>query len=155
MERLLKVAQESDPACQGKNAHYGTRDEARARDRRSRVEALSEDDSKEAARNSSDQNNIASLFERQSDHARYPEAKGWLKQCLAEDRPPHAPAQIETLRRHQQSSQKQRRSGNRCPEDSKAPIDVTRHDEVYPNHEEAEYRRPDDRRSDRSPQTDT
>ena len=79
------MAQENNPAWQGKDAHYGTRDEARARDRRSRIESLPEDDSKEAARKSTDQNNIASLFERQSDHARYREAKGGLKQCLAED----------------------------------------------------------------------
>src|SRR5258708_40023793 len=77
---LLKVAQENDPAWQREDAHYGTGDEARARDGRSRVQALSEDDSKEAARNSGDQNNIASLFERQSDPVRYPEAKGGLKQ---------------------------------------------------------------------------
>src|SRR5271168_5094123 len=75
---LLKVAREHDPARQCKDAHQGTGNETRARDLRSGIEALPKDDSKEAAGNGTDQNHVASLFERQADHTRRSETQGRL-----------------------------------------------------------------------------
>jgi len=91
------VAQKNDPSSQRENTEQGARNETRARDFRSCIEAFAEENPKEAAGNRAEQDCESGLFERRTQEERYRKAESRLEHIFAQDSPAHAPVQIYAL----------------------------------------------------------
>jgi hypothetical protein len=90
----MQVAQKNDPSSQRENTEQGARNEARACDFRTCIEAFAEENPKEPAGNRAEQDCESGLFERHTQEERYREAESRLEHIFAQDSPAHAPVQI-------------------------------------------------------------
>src|SRR5712664_172308 len=99
----MQVAQKNDPSRQREDTEQSARNETRACDFRSCIEAFAEQNPKEAAGNRAEQDCESGLFQRHTQEESYPKAERRLEHIFAQDSPAHAPVQIKTLRRCNQA----------------------------------------------------
>jgi hypothetical protein len=93
----MQVAQKNDPSRQREDTEQSARNETRACDFRSCIEAFAEENPKEAAGNRAEQDCESGLFERHTQEERYRKAESRLEHIFAQDSPAHAPVQIYAL----------------------------------------------------------
>src|SRR5258706_16032291 len=93
----MQAAQKNDPSSQRENTEQDARNETRARDFRSCIEAFAEEKPKEAAGNRAEQDCESGLFERHTQDERYRKAESRLDHIFAQNSPHHPPVQIYAL----------------------------------------------------------
>ena len=93
----MQVVQKNDPSRQRENTEQSARNETRACDFRSCIEAIAEENPKEPAGNRAEQDYESGLFERYTQEESYRKAESRLEHIFAQDSPTHAPVQIYAL----------------------------------------------------------
>src|ERR1700722_7398181 len=104
------MAKKNDPASQRKYTENVARDEARAGHLRRCIEALPKHDPEKATWNRADQHYRTSCVQGHVERSRHEEAECGLKEVLGNNRQSNTPRQPESLRRDNQSGEKQCRS---------------------------------------------
>src|SRR6266403_2690183 len=139
----MQVAQKDDPSRQREDTEQSARNETRACDFRSCIEAFAEENPKEAAGNRAEQDCESGLFERHTQEERYRKAESRLEHIFAQDSPAHAPVQIYALCRRNEPCHKQGSAFRRAAENRQALIQIRWHVDLGDGGEDTEYRSPE------------
>src|SRR6266403_4793495 len=139
----MQVAQKNDPSSQRENTEQGARNETRACDFRSCIEAFAEENPKEAAGNRAEQDCESGLFQRHTEEESYRKAESRLEHIFTEDSPAHAPVQIYALCRCNQACHKQGSAFRRAAENRQALIQIRWHVELGDGGKNTEHGSPE------------